>query len=92
MLLSDTERPTRPERPAAPPGARSKSSLIPVIMVLVPLGVVLTGVVALAGQAGLMMIGVATLIPAFMFLHYLLWGRWLMKSLKQHPPESDDDA
>ena len=59
-------------------------------MVLVPVAVLLTGVVALAGRAGLMMIGVAALIPAFMFLHYLLWGRWLMKSIKQNPPEDDD--
>ena len=56
---------------------------------LVPLAVVLVGVVALAGKAGLMMIGVAAAIPAFVFLHYLLWGRWLMKSLRQRPPEDD---
>jgi uncharacterized protein YneF (UPF0154 family) len=59
-------------------------------MVLVPVAVLLTGVVALAGRAGLMMIGVAALIPAFMFLHYLLWGRWLMKNLKQNPPDEEE--
>ena len=58
-------------------------------MVLVPVAVLLMGVVALAGKAGLLMIGVAALIPAFMFLHYLLWGRWLMKSLKQQPPDEE---
>lgn len=90
MPLYDAQRPSRPERPAAPPGVRSKSSLIPVIMVLVPVAVLLTGVVALAGRAGLLMIGVAALIPAFMFMHYLLWGRWLMNSLKQHPEEDEE--
>ena len=88
--MSDAQRPTRPERPAASPGARSKTSLAPVIMVLVPLAVMLMGVVALAGKPGLLMIGVAAAIPAFMFLHYLLWGRWLMNSLKQQPPEDDE--
>ena len=59
-------------------------------MVLVPLAVLLMGVVALAGRAGLLMIGVAAAIPAFMFLHYLLWGRWLLKSLKRQPPEDEE--
>ncbi len=87
--MSQTPQPQRPERPA-PPAAHSKSSLIPVVMVLVPLGMLLTGVVALAGRTGLLMIGVAALIPAFMFLHYLLWGRWLMRSLRQSPPDDDN--
>jgi hypothetical protein len=61
-----------------------------VVLVVAPLAVLLVGVVALAGKAGLMMIGVAAAIPAFMFLHYLLWGRWLLKSVKRQPPDRED--
>jgi hypothetical protein len=59
-------------------------------MVLVPVALLMLGVVALAGRTGLLMIGVAALIPAFIFLHYILWGRWLMKSIGQQPRDDDE--
>ena len=81
---------TRPE----PPPPQRKHSLLPVIMVAMPLLVMLTGVVAFTGQAGLMMLGAIACIPAFMALHYVLWGRWLMRSLRrqQQTDEQPPDA
>ncbi len=76
----DTERPLRPEPPGPAP---SKSSLLPVAMVMAVIAVFLTGVVAFTGQAGLLMLAAMACIPAFVALHYFLWGRWLMKSIRQ---------
>ncbi len=83
--MYDTERPRRPQRPEPMP---RKSSLLPVVMVLVPIAVFITGVVAFTGLAGLLMLAAIACIPAFMVLHYFLWGYWLSKSIRQ---EATDD-
>jgi hypothetical protein len=77
----------RPESPGSAP--RSKSSLLPVVLVIVPLGILVLGAVAFAGRAGLLMLAVVAAIPAFVAAHYLLWGRWLMRSLRDTQDDED---
>ena len=98
--MYDAERPQhlessrRPERPE-PPQRSSSGSLLPVLMVSAPLVVLITGLVAFTGRAGLLMLAVIAALPAFVLLHYLLWGRLLSKNLKNAPPEeaeSRDDS
>jgi hypothetical protein len=85
----DTERPLRPERPERPEPVPRKSSLLPVVMVLVPIAVFVTGIVAFTGQAGLLMLAAIACIPAFMALHYLLWGHWLSKNIRQEAADAE---
>jgi hypothetical protein len=66
-----------------------KSSLLPVVMVLVPIAVFVCGVVAFTGLAGLLMLAAIACIPAFMVLHYFLWGHWLSKSIRQEAAEDE---
>jgi hypothetical protein len=63
--------------------------MLPVIMVLVPIAVFVTGIVAFTGQAGLLMLGAIASIPAFMLLHYFLWGHWLSKSIRQQDTDEE---
>jgi hypothetical protein len=85
------EVPPRPERPAPLDAQRrSRGSLVPVLMVAAPLIVMIIGLVAFTGRAGLLMLGVIATIPAFVLLHYLLWGRLLMKRLKDTPRDDED--
>lgn len=74
-----------PEREPKP----STRSLLPVAMVLFPLLLFILSVVAFTGQAGLMMLGAVAAVPAFILLHYFLWGRWLLRSMRQQASESD---
>ncbi len=69
-----------------PPQRKSTGSLLPVVLVLVPLVLLIVGVVAFAGRAGLLMLAVVACVPAFMMLHYVLWGYWLSKALHQDEP------
>jgi len=82
----DVER--QPQRPDFPPQAKSKSSLWPVVMVLVPLVLMIVGIVAFTGRAGLLMLAVVACVPAIMMLHYVLWGYWLNKTIR--PDERRD--
>ncbi len=81
--------PPRPVRPE-PPSRDAKRSLLPVVLVLVPMAIALLGIVALTGRAGLLMVAAIACIPAFMALHYVLWGRWLLKSIKNQAPPEDE--
>lgn len=67
----------------------STRSLMPVALVLFPLLLFLLGVVAFTGQAGLLMLAAVAAVPAFILLHYFLWGRWLLKSLRKQTSEGD---
>jgi hypothetical protein len=58
--------------------------------VAAPLIVMIIGLVAFTGRAGILMLGVIATIPAFVLLHYLLWGRLLMKRLKDTPRDDED--
>jgi hypothetical protein len=85
------EVPARPERPSPPDAQRrSRGSLVPVLMVAAPLIVMIVGLVAFTGRAGLLMLGVIATIPAFVLLHYLLWGRLLSKRLKDMPRDDEE--
>lgn len=92
--MYDVERdiPTRPERPQTPARKPGGGSLLPVILVLVPLLILMVGIVAFTGLAGLLMMAVIASVPAFMFLHYLLWGYWLGKSIRDAEDSKENDA
>jgi hypothetical protein len=74
----DVKRPERPE----PPQRQSKKSLWPVVIVLLPLLLLIAGIVAFTGRAGLLMLAAVSCVPAFLMLHYLLWGHWLSKTIR----------
>jgi hypothetical protein len=59
-------------------------------MVAAPMLVLIVGLVAFTGRAGLLMLAVVAAIPAFVMLHYLLWGRLLMKALGKRAPDEDE--
>jgi hypothetical protein len=82
----DVERQV-PKRPEPPEGQRRRSSLGPVLLVVVPLAILILGVVAFTGRAGLLMLAVIASVPAFLMFHYLLWGHWLRKSLNRPDDE-----
>jgi hypothetical protein len=84
----EREKPLPPERPR-PPEDRGTGSFLPVLMVLVPLFFLIVGVVALSGLAGLYILAVIASVPAFLLMHYLLWGYWLGKNI--HEDEENDD-
>ena len=92
--MYDVERdiPTRPERPQMPAHKPGGGSLLPIILVLVPLLILMMGIVAFTGLAGLLMMAVIASVPAFMFLHYLLWGYWLGKSIREVDDEERDEG
>lgn len=98
--MYDAERPQHPEssrgpeRPARPepPQRTSTGSLLPVVMVAAPLLVLITGLVAFTGRAGLLMLAVIAAIPAFVMLHYLLWGRLLSKNLGKHAQSEEAES
>ena len=92
--MYDVERdiPTRPERPQIPARKPGGGSLLPVIMVLVPLLILMVGIVAFTGLAGLLMMAAIASVPAFMILHYLLWGYWLGKSIREADDQERDEG
>jgi hypothetical protein len=83
----ERDKPTKPERPPPPERRSGGGSLLPVMLVLAPLLILIVGVVAFTGLAGLLMVAVIASVPAFMMLHYLLWGYWLGKNI--HDEEED---
>lgn len=89
MYDVEHDNPRRPEPPGPPP--KSSGSFLPVILVLVPLAILILGILAFTGKAGLLMFAVIASVPAFMILHYLLWGYWLRKSLRDGERQSEDD-
>jgi hypothetical protein len=84
----EREKPLPPDRPR-PQEASRGGSFLPVLMVLVPLFFLIVGVVALSGLAGLYILAVIASVPAFMLMHYLLWGYWLGKSIHEDQDEED---
>lgn len=84
----ERDKPIRPERPPAS-APKSTGSVLPVMMVLAPLFLLVMGVVAFTGLAGLLILAAIACVPAFMMLHYMLWGYWLGKSIRDEA-ESDE--
>jgi hypothetical protein len=78
----ERDKPIRPEPPPMPQPA-SRRSLVPVVMVVVPLAIFIAGIAAFTGKAGLLILAVIACVPAFVMLHYLLWGYWLGRSLRE---------
>jgi hypothetical protein len=87
----DVER-DKPKRPDPPPMGeqRRRRSLLPVVMVAVPLVIFAAGIVIFTGKAGLLILAAIASVPAFVLLHYLLWGYWLARSMRG-PDEPDGD-
>ncbi|REK17974.1 MAG: hypothetical protein DWQ37_05490 [Planctomycetota bacterium] len=80
-----------PRRPEPPGQAKpNRSSMLPVALVVVPLAMLVGVVVAFTGRAGLLMLAVVACVPAFIMLHYVLWGHWLSKSLRREDAEDAD--
>jgi hypothetical protein len=75
-------KPGSPEQ-AASGGGRPGGSLLPVLMVtgcLAMLGVI---VASCAGTAGLLTLLAVGGMVGFVVLHYVLWGAWLAKRIRQ---------
>ena len=66
----------------------SRDSLWPVLIVLALCVSLVIGVVAITGPAGLFAVLAICGVIGFMAMHYLLWGWWLAKRIR----ESDDDG
>ena len=70
----------------------SRDSLWPVLIVLA-LGVSLViGVVAITGLAGLLVVLAICGVVGFMAMHYLLWGWWLAKRIRENEEDGQDGA
>ncbi len=87
----ERDKPTRPERPPPPVRKPGGGSLLPVMLVLVLILILIVGVVAFTGLAGLLMVAVIASVPAFMMLHYLLWGYWLGKNIRDAEESQEDE-
>jgi len=85
------DQPTRPERPPPPQRNPGGGSLLPVALVVIPLLILIVGVVTFTGLAGLLMLAVIACVPAFMLLHYLLWGYWLGKNIDDEEQADRED-
>ena len=66
----------------------SRDSLWPVLIVLALVASLLIGVVAITGPAGLFAVLAICGVLGFLVLHYVLWGWWLAKRIR----EGDEDA
>jgi hypothetical protein len=84
----EREKPMPPERPR-PPEASRGGSFVPILMVLVPLLFLIVGIVALAGLAGLYILAAIASVPAFLLMHYLLWGYWLGRHIQEDHEDED---
>lgn len=80
-------RPARPEPPARTDGKAQGGSLVPILLVGVPLLTFAAGLVLFLGRAGVLILIAIASLPAFILMHYLLWGRWLRKALSEQPTE-----
>jgi hypothetical protein len=76
-----------PERPR--PAETSRGSFVPILMLLVPLFFLIVGIVALSGLAGLYILAAIASVPAFMLMHYLLWGYWLGRHIRDEQQDED---
>jgi hypothetical protein len=88
----ERDKPTKPERPPPPERRPAGGSLLPVMLVLGPVLILIVGVVAFTGLAGLLMVAVIACVPAFMVLHYLLWGYWLGKNIRDEEEAQQNEA
>ncbi len=86
--------PEKPQRPLPPnrEGERSRSSLVPVAFVVGCLVMMALLIVACAGPAGLYVLLAIAGVAAFAMLHYLLWGAWLAKSIRQAEADARDTS
>jgi hypothetical protein len=88
MAASGPVRPPMPD-PSSPAG-KPRGSLVPVAFVLACLIGFALLVVACAGPAGLYVLLAVCGVVAFVFFHYLLWGVWLAKRIRDDQGAEDD--
>lgn len=88
--MTDRPPPPMPER-HEPPAARSRGSLVSVVMALAA-GTAITVVLALLtfNTFGVMVL-VAGGLFVFIGLQYLVWGWWLGRMLRDEAESDDDD-
>ena len=67
-----------------------RDSLVPVLLVLAVGGALLVAVLAITGPAGLFIVLAISGVLMFAAFHYLLWGWWLSKRLRDDPEEPGD--
>jgi hypothetical protein len=70
---------------------KRRDSLLPVLTVLVAALALVVGVVALAGLAGLFVMLAIGSVLGFAAMHYLLWGWWLSKRLREAEDRENRD-
>ena len=72
------------------PSGKPRGSLVPVAFVLTCLIGFALLVVACAGPAGLYVLLALCGVVAFVVFHYLLWGVWLAKSIRDDQNAEDE--
>ena len=70
----------------------SRDSLWPVLIVLALCTSLVIGVVAITGPAGLFAVLAISGVLGFLALHYLLWGWWLAKRIRESEEDGQDEA
>ena len=91
MIDVRRDTPVRPERLAPGGGDKPRRSMLPVLIFVFPLITIVVGLVVLTGRAGLLMLLAVASVPGFILLHYLLWGRWLARTLRESRRTEDEE-
>ncbi len=81
------ERPTMP--PPSPPRSRGWGSIL--IVILATSGLVSFLLLAPIGFLGFAILVGSMVLTVIIGLHYLIWGRWLTRTLQESAAEMSDD-
>lgn len=81
----------RPEKPPEPP-QRASNSLLTVIMVLV-LGTICSGTLLMlpTGAIGSAIVLGSLLFAGMIGFHYVVWGRWMTRVLREEALKDEQD-
>jgi len=81
----------KPDFEKAAERARSRGSLLPVLVVLAFGVTLVVGLIALTGLAGIYIILAVSCVLGFAAMHYVLWGWWLTDKLRRQDESERED-